>query len=290
MAKWGDAEFDPNFNIGDSSHESYETEPDETGVKTRVEWKVNEKGETIKVTKKIRINKKTKKVSKSVLERRKWAKFGDCEGYPRGPQPGETAEADEITMELCDKPKKPKTVDADTESLGIICRFCGAVGDHWSLKCPVRHKYEVPGGDDDDGRVIGLGKIRRQALIREQDANMASPAPGGGDSKFRQSGNSYVIPVRRPGASERDQEEATVRVSNLSEETEERDISDLFQPYGQIKRIFLAKDKVSGLAKGFAFVNYYFRQDAERAIAALDGHGFMNLIMHVEWARPSNRD
>ena len=48
---------------------------------------------------------------------------------------------------------------------------------------------------------------------------------------------------------------------------------ELFKPFGNIARIFLAKDKVTGQCKGFAFVNYYRKEDAAKAIATLNGYG-----------------
>ena len=51
-------------------------------------------------------------------------------------------------------------------------------------------------------------------------------------------------------------ETATVRVTNLSENTREQDLQDLFRPFGDISRIFLAKDKNTGQSKGFAFINF----------------------------------
>lgn len=42
---------------------------------------------------------------------------------------------------------------------------------------------------------------------------------------------------------------ATIRVTNLSEDTREEDLQDLFKPFGQISRIFLAKDKNTGASK-----------------------------------------
>jgi len=42
---------------------------------------------------------------------------------------------------------------------------------------------------------------------------------------------------------------ATIRVTNLSEDTRETDLQDLFRPFGSIARIFLAKDKVTGQSK-----------------------------------------
>jgi translation initiation factor 3 subunit G len=78
-----------------------------------------------------------------------------------------------------------------------------------------------------------------------------------------------------------------VRVTNLSEDTKESDLQDLFRPFGPINRIYLAKDKHTGLSKGFAFISFIRREDAQRAIDKLDGYGYDNLILHLEWARPS---
>jgi translation initiation factor 3 subunit G len=34
-------------------------------------------------------------------------------------------------------------------------------------------------------------------------------------------------------------------------------------------------------------VNYYKKEDAEKAIATVNGHGYDYLILSVEWAKPS---
>ena len=44
-------------------------------------------------------------------------------------------------------------------------------------------------------------------------------------------------------------EAATIRVTNLSEDTREADLQDLFRPFGAIQRIYLAKDKNTGQSK-----------------------------------------
>lgn len=79
----------------------------------------------------------------------------------------------------------------------------------------------------------------------------------------------------------------TVRITNLSEEASENDVQELCRNFGAISRIYVAKDKVTGQSKGFAFVNFHRHDDAERAIAKLNGYGYDNLILHVEWAKPS---
>ena len=80
-------------------------------------------------------------------------------------------------------------------------------------------------------------------------------------------------------------EEPTLRVTNLSEDTRESDLSELFRPFGAISRIYLAKDKHTGLSKGFAFINFVHREDAARALEKLQGHGYDHLILHLEWAK-----
>lgn len=51
-------------------------------------------------------------------------------------------------------------------------------------------------------------------------------------------------------------EAATIRVTNLSEDTRETDLQDLFRPFGSIARIFLAKDKVTGQSKVCCVLKY----------------------------------
>jgi translation initiation factor 3 subunit G len=82
----------------------------------------------------------------------------------------------------------------------------------------------------------------------------------------------------------------TVRVTNLSEDTVEEDLDDLFRKYGPISRIYLAKEKHTGRSKGFAFINFVRREDAQDAIDALSGVGFDHVILHLEWAKPSTRE
>ncbi|XP_053211459.1 eukaryotic translation initiation factor 3 subunit G-B-like, partial [Panonychus citri] len=113
----------------------------------------------------------------------------------------------------------------------------------------------------------------------------------------KKTGGKYVPPGLReggqkPGAdplnNQRSKDDAnTIRVTNLPEEIQDSDIRELFQPFGKIWRIFLAKDKYTGQSKGFAFVSYEKKEDATKAIAHVNGFGYANLILNVEWAKPS---
>lgn len=78
----------------------------------------------------------------------------------------------------------------------------------------------------------------------------------------------------------------TVRVTNLSENTQEDDLRELFRPFGQLKRCYLAMDHDTKKARGFAYVSYYKKEHALAAIDKLNGHGYDHLILQVEWSEP----
>ena len=65
------------------------------------------------------------------------------------------------------------------------------------------------------------------------------------------------------------------------------DLRELFRRFGAIQRIYLAKDRDTRASRGFAFINFYHKEDAAQAIAKLDRHGYDNLILSVSWANPN---
>ena len=77
----------------------------------------------------------------------------------------------------------------------------------------------------------------------------------------------------------------TVRVSNLPEEATESDLQELFKPFGKVVRTFLAKDKTKQVSRGFAFVTFANKEDAQRAIWGVNDYGYNHLILKVEWAK-----
>ena len=55
----------------------------------------------------------------------------------------------------------------------------------------------------------------------------------------------------------------------------------------EVNRIYLAKDKQTLRSKGFAFVTYERRDEAEKAILTISGHKYDYVILKVEWAKQS---
>lgn len=66
---------------------------------------------------------------------------------------------------------------------------------------------------------------------------------------------------------------------------EEQELRDIFERCGRVTRVFLAKDRETGLAKGFAFISFVDRAEAARAAEKLDGYGYKHLILRVEFAK-----
>ena len=60
-------------------------------------------------------------------------------------------------------------------------------------------------------------------------------------------------------------------MDQVSEFAEEQDLRDMFERFGRVTRVFLAKDRETGRAKGFAFISFQERSDAAKACEKMDG-------------------
>ena len=75
-------------------------------------------------------------------------------------------------------------------------------------------------------------------------------------------------------------------VGNMSFQTTEAELSELFKPYGQVTRVHLVMDRETGRARGFAFVEMPNDDEAAKAIAGLDGKEAGGRNLKVNEARP----
>lgn len=86
------------------------------------------------------------------------------------------------------------------------------------------------------------------------------------------------------GAANRD-DLPTLRVTNISEDTQENDLRDLFGVFGRVARVYVGRDRETGAGKGFAFVSFEEKSCAQKAIDKVHGRGYDNLILSVQWSR-----
>ncbi|CAG8689403.1 371_t:CDS:2, partial [Acaulospora colombiana] len=252
---------------------------DESGIKTIIEYKTNDDGKKVKVTRKIKKTLITERVNKPVAERKKWAKFGDERGKKVGPDLSTTSIGEQIYLKLSSTGKHSENIEENDPNKKkllkkILCRICK--GDHFTTKCPYKDT---------------LQPLEELSTALQEGTKETPPDVEQAQPESSTAGGKYVPPGMRTNArapsgdsfKER-RDDATIRVTNLSEDTVEADINDLFRKFGSISRVYLARDRETNVCKGFAFVSFALREDAAKALKAINGYGYDNLILRVEWA------
>ncbi len=77
-----------------------------------------------------------------------------------------------------------------------------------------------------------------------------------------------------------------VYVGNLSFEVTEDDLMQAFGAHGQVATVNIIKDKFSGESRGFGFVEMPSKEEAQAAIAGLNGTDLKGRSITVNEARP----
>jgi cold-inducible RNA-binding protein len=75
-------------------------------------------------------------------------------------------------------------------------------------------------------------------------------------------------------------------VGNMSFQTTESELAELFRAFGQVTRVHIATDRETGRARGFAFVEMPNDDEAAKAITGLDGKELGGRNLKVSEARP----
>ncbi|EPE26075.1 RNA-binding, RBD [Glarea lozoyensis ATCC 20868] len=262
------------------------TTTNKDGTKTIITWRFNDEGKKVKTTRRIRFTTHKEVVNPRVAERKTWNKFGLSAKDGAGPASDTTSVGENIIFRPSSnwrkdaKEEKP-AADSMREQLknkSVKCRICA--GEHFTSRCPFKDTMAPVGEEGSADPAAGPA-----------DGDGPSAAGGLGTGK-----SSYVPPhMRNGGASsagdrmgggkyERD-DLATLRVTNVSEMAEEQELRDMFERFGRVTRVFLAKDRETGMAKGFAFISFQERTDAAKACEKMDGYGFKHLILRVEFAK-----
>jgi len=74
-------------------------------------------------------------------------------------------------------------------------------------------------------------------------------------------------------------------VGSLSWNTDEDGLSEAFERFGEIEFVRLITDRETGRSRGFGFVTFKNKEDAEKAIAEMDGTELAGRTIRVNEAR-----
>ena len=80
--------------------------------------------------------------------------------------------------------------------------------------------------------------------------------------------------------------EAKLYVGNLSYQTTEQSLRELFMQAGNVTSVALIKDRDSGQSKGFAFVEMASQAEMQKAISMFNGYTMNDRQLTVNIARP----
>jgi cold-inducible RNA-binding protein len=75
-------------------------------------------------------------------------------------------------------------------------------------------------------------------------------------------------------------------VGNLSFNTTEDELRQLFAAYGQVERVSILTDRDTGRSRGFGFVEMSSDEDGEKAISGLNGSQLGGRKLNINEARP----
>ncbi len=255
-------------------------------IKTVTEEKRDDQGRLMRITRKIRMKLVTEAVEPEVAARRAWKKFGLAANDGLGPNISSTILGEPVYLKLAlDQDFDKQEVAAQVpvvEAKSVKCRYCE--GPHWTVKCPHKDKFVGVAAKVNHGQ----GSSATNEEGKTEATQPAAPAKYVPRFRRQEDGTS----ASASGSTEQTQDERdlglAIRISNLSDVVVENDIRDLCDALNApVARCNVARDRNTGRCKGYAFINFYSKDDAERVMTKLNGLPYGNLILKAEIARPS---
>lgn len=302
---------------GERTLERTETEVGADGLKQVTIFKINDHNRKVKCVQTVRVEKKQVRLPKAVIARREWAKFGKCADQPAGYHgagftfSGESTTSFDISEQTLDlKPKSKQLEESNKAADKAFQNAQQGTFVAWRPSARPTEQADPLAGLDpqpEGSRTTYSGSAAREWAEKQgisgSAANVAGAAGGKPGSSLEAlaaggAGSGRYVPpsmrnadgsrMDRANFQERD-DSTTVRVSNISDDVSDADLRDLFRRFGSVQRVYLAKDRETGLSRGFAFITFYQREDGQAAIDKLNGHGYDHLILSVQWAAPSEK-
>lgn len=248
---------------------------------TTVFFKTNDEGKKVKVTRTIR---STYEPVSTPEDRASWQHYSH--GAPINVEPKNDKEI-KLVLALKSEEQPKKVVPTHSAT----CKFCS--GKHLSMQCPIKDKVVTSSFVNPVAPAAAGPTPGKYVPVSRRGA----PGPGDafGGLGAMPAGNlpanlqKYAPPTMQGGPGmgmgHRDSEN-TLRVSNIPEDVEEMYLRRFFSRAGSVVRCHISRHRDTKQSRGFAFIAYATRSDAERAKEAFDGKAIGPMIIHVDFAQP----
>jgi RNA recognition motif-containing protein len=77
-----------------------------------------------------------------------------------------------------------------------------------------------------------------------------------------------------------------IYVGNISRNATEADLKEAFEAHGAVASVAIIKDKLTGDSRGFGFVEMPNKEEAEKAMAMLNGKDLKGRALKINEAKP----
>ncbi|GKA37019.1 eukaryotic translation initiation factor 3 subunit G-like protein [Tanacetum coccineum] len=280
------------------------TGPDKDGIKKTVECYFNDAGQKVKKTTTTRVTKLgNTRISKTGIERRKsWVKFGDAVHDNAGDNLA-VVSREVIAFERPNAPEKldsqGRRIESQNNQIKTMAKDLSDIRGELNVLTTAFKELYLAGASKDMFFQETSDDVQEEQQQQQQhqhnlnnlwqslwQSSMQTP-PGVQNEQVSQSSQGQATRQQQSVLrQQRQQGQATRQPTQLDSMGQQADLNELFSPFGSVSRVYVVMDHKTGMGRGFGFVNFVRREAGERAIAKLNGYGYDNLILRVEWAAP----
>ncbi|KAL8192806.1 hypothetical protein R6Q57_027254 [Mikania cordata] len=171
----------------------------------------------------------------------------------------------------------------------VLCKICGD-GGHPTIDCPVKGSSGKKMDDEYQNFLAELGGTIPESLTKPSSLTLAiGPGSSVSDVTAGAAGSTTLgglgANVLKPS---KEFDETNLYIGYLPPTMDDDTLIRLFAPFGEIVMAKVIKDHVTGLSKGYGFVKYSDVNQANTAIASMNGHQLegRSIAVRVAGKRP----
>lgn len=156
----------------------------------------------------------------------------------------------------------------------VLCKICGD-GGHPTIDCPVKGTTGKKMDDEYRNFLAELGGTVPDSVAKQDDSAATVGSGGAGTNPPWQSGGNASGTHAGLGSNlikPKEYDETNLYIGYLPPTLDDDGLIQLFLPFGEIVMAKVIKDRVTQLSKGYGFVKYSNVEQANAAIASMNGY------------------